>query len=807
MRITTWKNSIPIIIILLMLIPAQACAADFYTISSSATAGGTITPSGDIPVEAGSTPVFYISEGEGYVLQAVYVDQKSIGPVPAYPFPPVYDDHTILATFRLLSGSITVISDPRGASVSIDGVYYGTTWLGGGARFSDIPVGTHTLLLTYEGYQDWTTEVIVEDGKDTRVQATLIPATPPTTTATTIPTTTVTTTIPTTTVTTTKPTTTVTTTIPTTTVTTTKPTTTVTTTKPTTTVTTTKPTTTVTTTIPTTTATTIPTTTVTTTTATTIPTTTVTTTTATTIPTTVTTTSPITGMTTIPTTAVPTTISTVPPFIGTFTLKPSPTTEETWNVTPVLIDIRGGSGAVAGIILALVLCGILVAQDLLTAGASRCVLSWRTRLLGVAAYLLSATGLFVSLTYLTNTQGFGLVGRDPGLWILMNLLTLYLCVSSLALIIGAVRTWPLRWTVKVHTASGVFFAFIGLLVFLSLGSLQGVPLAMGISASLLAAVSSRWHDIQIVKSVRAGEISDPGVGTDTNFGSATTRMTTPRTPDLFPAEIADRYYDIGFIGSGGISRVFLARKMENGEEVALKIPINFDDTAGKSFMKEIMAWEGLNHQNIVRVSDANILPVPYVEMEYVNRTLNALPRPLPPRIAVEIVLGIARGLACAHSKGIIHRDIKPQNILVTPDGIPKITDWGMSKVMGAVIAPTLTGFSLSYAAPEQVSPENFGDTDQRTDIYQLGTLFFELMTGRVPFEGDEIGRVSSRITSEEPERPSAINPEAGGLDAIILKCIEKDPAMRYQSADELIADLEKYLETSGRSDEYEIFED
>ncbi len=758
MRITTWKNSIPIIIILLMLIPAQACAADFYTISSSATAGGTITPSGDIPVEAGSTPVFYISEGEGYVLQAVYVDQKSIGPVPAYPFPPVYDDHTILATFRLLSGSITVISDPRGASVSIDGVYYGTTWLGGGARFSDIPVGTHTLLLTYEGYQDWTTEVIVEDGKDTRVQATLIPATPPTTTATTIPTTTVTTTIPTTTVTTTKPTTTVTTTIPTTT-------------------------------------------------ATTIPTTTVTTTTATTIPTTVTTTSPITGMTTIPTTAVPTTISTVPPFIGTFTLKPSPTTEETWNVTPVLIDIRGGSGAVAGIILALVLCGILVAQDLLTAGASRCVLSWRTRLLGVAAYLLSATGLFVSLTYLTNTQGFGLVGRDPGLWILMNLLTLYLCVSSLALIIGAVRTWPLRWTVKVHTASGVFFAFIGLLVFLSLGSLQGVPLAMGISASLLAAVSSRWHDIQIVKSVRAGEISDPGAGTDTNFGSATTRVTTPRTPDLFPAEIADRYYDIGFIGSGGISRVFLARKMENGEEVALKIPINFDDTAGKSFMKEIMAWEGLNHQNIVRVSDANILPVPYVEMEYVNRTLNALPRPLPPRIAVEIVLGIARGLACAHSKGIIHRDIKPQNILVTPDGIPKITDWGMSKVMGAVIAPTLTGFSLSYAAPEQVSPENFGDTDQRTDIYQLGTLFFELMTGRVPFEGDEIGRVSSRITSEEPERPSAINPEAGGLDAIILKCIEKDPAMRYQSADELIADLEKYLETSGRSDKYEIFED
>jgi hypothetical protein len=769
MRNSTCPAFIPIILLLLMLIPAHGCADPSYIISSSATAGGTITPSGDVSVQAGSTPIFYMTDKEGYKLDTVLVDQKSIGPVPAYTFPPVHANHTIFATFRLLTGSITVISEPRGASVSIDGIYYGTTWMGGGAKFTDIPVGPHTVTVSYEGYQDLISDVVVRDGEDTLVRATLIPATSPTTTATTSPTTTATT-VPTTTA-------------------------------------TTSPTTTATT-VPTTTATTSPTTT-----ATTIPTTTATTsptTTATTIPTTTATTFPTTKITTFPTTlpiTAPTTIIVIPPFVGKYTAKPSPTPTETWNITPGLIDFRGGSGAAAGVILSLVLCGILVSSDLLTGRALNYSPRWRTRLLGVAAYALSGAGLFMSLTYLANTTGLGLIGRDPGLWIVMSLLTLYLCISSFALIIGSLRAWPLRWTVKVHTASGAFLAFIGMLVFLSLGSLQGAPLAMGISASLLAAVASRWHDIQITRQIEAGVKPDVGAGADMAKDSDRTRVNTSRPPDSFPAEISDRYYDIEFIGSGGISRVFLARKRENGEVVALKIPIHFDETAGKCFMKEIMAWEGLDHPNIVQVSEVNILPVPYVEMEYVDRTLNALPRPLPSRKAAEIILGIARGLAYAHKKGIIHRDIKPQNILITPDGTPKITDWGMSKVMGAVIVPTLTGFSLSYAAPEQVAPQTFGDTDQRTDIYQLGTLFFELVTGRVPFEGDEIGRVSSRIVSEEPESPSAINPEAVEVEPIIKKCIEKDPAMRYQSAEELIAELEKYLKASAESDKYQIFED
>ena len=255
---------------------------------------------------------------------------------------------------------------------------------------------------------------------------------------------------------------------------------------------------------------------------------------------------------------------------------------------------------------------------------------------------------------------------------------------------------------------------------------------------------------------------------------------------------------------GGIARVFKARNWRTGETVALKIPINKDENTGKCFTKEIVAWEGLHHDNIVKVSEVNILPVPYVEMEYVESALSEMKKPLPVRDATKIILGVAEGLAFAHSRGIIHRDIKPHNVLISKDGTPKITDWGMSKVLGTCVVPTITGFSLSYAAPEQVAPSGFGPTDQRTDIYQLGAVFYELVTGRVLYEGEEIGQVSARIVSEEPVPPSTLNPSAAGLDPIILKCLRKQPAERYQTVEELIEDLHRYLESQG---EYEIFDD
>jgi serine/threonine protein kinase len=277
-----------------------------------------------------------------------------------------------------------------------------------------------------------------------------------------------------------------------------------------------------------------------------------------------------------------------------------------------------------------------------------------------------------------------------------------------------------------------------------------------------------------------------------------------RTTELFPSELSERYDQVKFIGMGGIARVFRARNWRTGETVALKIPINRDENTGKCFTKEIVVWEGLHHNNIVKVSEVNILPVPYVEMEYVESALSEMKKPLPVRDATDIILGVARGLSFAHSRGIIHRDIKPHNILIAKDGTPKITDWGMSKVLGTCVVPTITGFSLSYAAPEQVASTGYGPTDQRTDIYQLGAVFYELVTGKVLYEGEEIGKVSARILSEEPVPPSALNPTAAGLDPIILKCLRKQPADRYQTVDELIEDLEQYLGSQG---DYEIFDD
>ncbi|HUU75550.1 MAG TPA: protein kinase [Methanoregulaceae archaeon] len=758
-------------ILLLLLLPVSGLADEFYTITSSATAGGSISPFGDVRVESGATPIFFIINNTGYKVDTVIVDQKSIGPVPVYNFPPVHSNHTILATFKLMVGSITVISDPQGASVSIDGVYYGTTWLKGALPIHNIPVGPHTVTVTYEGYEDWISNVtVIEDGTVT-IRALLIPATIPPTT---VPTTTVTTTVPTTTVATTVPTTTVTTTVPTTTVATTVPTTTVTTTVPTTTVTTTVPTTAATTTVPT---------------------------------TTVTTTVPTTAATTTVPTNVPTTLVIIPPFVGNLTVAPTEHPGEQQNTTGGFADFSGGRGAIAIILLSTALCGILASRDLISGKAFRYSPSLRNRGLGIIAYALSATGLLFTLNYYMEASGAGLLESDQGLWAALFFLMLYLCISSVVLIIGTWRAWPFSWTIKVHTATAVFLVFIGILAFLGLGSFQGAPLAMGISASLLASVCSRWQDISITRQIKgaAGEIAV--AGTKNQEDMEKTRIFGSPLPDTFPKEIADRYYDIRYVGSGGIAKVFLAKKRENDMPVALKIPIHFDETAGKCFMKEIMAWEGLDHPNIVKVSEVNILPVPFVEMEYIERTLFDIPRPMSPGDAAKIILGIAEGLAYAHSKGIIHRDIKPQNILVTPDGIPKITDWGMSKVMGACIVPTLTGFSLSYAAPEQISPQKFGDTDQRTDIYQLGTLFFELVTGKIPFEGDEIGRVTSRITSEDPPRPSALNPEAAEVEPIIRKCMEKDPNKRYQSAEDLISDLRNYLNPSTQPDKYQIFED
>jgi serine/threonine protein kinase len=250
--------------------------------------------------------------------------------------------------------------------------------------------------------------------------------------------------------------------------------------------------------------------------------------------------------------------------------------------------------------------------------------------------------------------------------------------------------------------------------------------------------------------------------------------------------------------------VYAAYRINDNQKVAIKIPLRSNERTGKSFLHEINVWETMHHPNIVEVKAANIFPVPYVEMEYVPGSLETLAKPVQIITAARIVRSIADGIRYAHARRCIHRDIKPQNILLTGEMVPKITDWGISKVLeDTTRKTTVAGFSLSYAAPEQIAPEQFGSTDERTDIYQIGAVFYELVTGLTPFDDESMLEMVHRITTEDPLPPSGINPDAAAVERIILTCLAKKKTGRYQSAEELLDALTGYLDTVG----WGLFED
>ncbi|EEB74775.1 serine/threonine-protein kinase [Thermococcus sp. AM4] len=258
-------------------------------------------------------------------------------------------------------------------------------------------------------------------------------------------------------------------------------------------------------------------------------------------------------------------------------------------------------------------------------------------------------------------------------------------------------------------------------------------------------------------------------------------------PDL--RALFSRYSEVEPIGEGGFARVFKARK-EDGKIVALKIPHHLTEQAGKTFLREVSIWSGLKHRNIVELYDANIVPIPYLEMEYCEGSLARLEKPLHWEKVAEIAFGICEGLKYAHSRGIVHRDLKPSNVLLKK-GVPKISDWGLSKVV-TESSSTTTSFTPLYAAPEQIS-KRFGKTDERTDIWQLGVLMYELVTGRLPFDGEDFVEIAGKITMEDPVPPSELNPDAKPLEPVILRCLRKRKEERYQSVKELQKDLADLL--------------
>lgn len=444
------------------------------------------------------------------------------------------------------------------------------------------------------------------------------------------------------------------------------------------------------------------------------------------------------------------------------------------------------------------LCVGLVMVDLLSRSVPESSLSSEKKVILFILYLVVVAGLIGALALFSTILNPG-EEVSPYISILVPL-SGYLLVSGLALLAGTLLSHPLKWTLGGHILFSLIGAFTAALALIGSSPFLRVPLLLTFGCALIGGIAARWEYVSLVFKDRKAAVT--GAGSVTLIGSRTSPV-----PSTFPVELLDKFQNPELIGVGGIARVFRADNIQSGESIALKIPVQFNETAGKCFIKEITAWEDLHHENIVKIHEVNILPVPFVEMEYIERSLADLKKPMYSDEAATIVRGIALGLGYAHAQGIVHRDIKPQNVLITPDGVPKITDWGMSKVIGACMLPTITGFSLSYAAPEQIAPEQFGDTDQRTDIYQLGVVFFELLTGELPFAGEDISSVSRRIITDSAPAPSEKYPAAKPLDEIVRRCLEKSQDKRYQRAEELIADIDRYISQEIETDRYEVFED
>ncbi|WP_198362270.1 PEGA domain-containing protein [Thermococcus profundus] len=309
-----------------------------------------------------------------------------------------------------------------------------------------------------------------------------------------------------------------------------------------------------------------------------------------------------------------------------------------------------------------------------------------------------------------------------------------------------------------------------------------------------------------------------GVATKVRGGKhspASTPASSSINPHLagFPSELLSRYEPLEFLGKGGFAKVFKVKRKSDGKIVAVKIP-RIDEKTSKTFLREVSTWLQLDHPNIVKLYDADILPVPHLEMEYVEgfklngktiRDLENYPKPADESTALRLVREIAEGLKHAHSKGIYHRDLKPQNVLLKSDLTPKITDWGLAKIGTMSSSRSVMGYTPLYAAPEHLMPSRYGHTDSRTDIFQLGIMFYELLTGRLPFEGYTYEEVFGKITDENyrPKKPSEINPELVKYNGIFEKLLAKKKEDRYQSVDEFLRDLEKLEEAEKRKEELE----
>jgi eukaryotic-like serine/threonine-protein kinase len=261
--------------------------------------------------------------------------------------------------------------------------------------------------------------------------------------------------------------------------------------------------------------------------------------------------------------------------------------------------------------------------------------------------------------------------------------------------------------------------------------------------------------------------------------------------------LGGRYDVVRALGWGGMAEVYLAVDRQLGREVAVKVireRFAEDERFVARFRREARAAASLSHPNVVAVHDVGVHEgSPFIVMEYVpGRTLAELVRdggPMDPGRVAEIGEAVARALGAAHAAGIVHRDVKPGNVMVTADGRVKVLDFGIARALRwtpLTDTPAVQG-TAEYMAPEYVKGDG---ADPRSDIYSLGVVLYELLAGRPPFTGDSPLQVAYKHLEEAPASPDAVRPGLpAGLTAVVMRCLAKHPGDRYRRAEELAADL------------------
>jgi eukaryotic-like serine/threonine-protein kinase len=269
--------------------------------------------------------------------------------------------------------------------------------------------------------------------------------------------------------------------------------------------------------------------------------------------------------------------------------------------------------------------------------------------------------------------------------------------------------------------------------------------------------------------------------------------------DLAPETLVDQRYSIlSRIGSGGMADVYCAQDLQLGRKVALKLLYRRfaeDQEFVERFKREASAAAGLQHPNVVGVYDRGEYDgTYYIAMEYLEgRSLKQILQEegtLAPERAIDIVVQILRAARFAHQRGVIHRDIKPHNVIVDDEERAKVTDFGIARAGASDMTETgsIMG-TAQYLSPEQAQGHA---VSAQSDLYAIGILLYELLAGRVPFDGDSPVTIALKQVAELPVPPSAYNPAVPPeLDAIVLRALEKEPERRFADADEFIAALEQ----------------